>query len=135
MTATQERDANVRQLLDTLGLNSGDHDNSVRRALAELVDMREEVAEIADFLGGDTDCYDSLEDHVRSVVGNLRDALQRIAKKEGRYSRDPMTFAENTIEDMARIASEALEAAAPQSAVPTTPSPSADAPQRITTNG
>lgn len=37
------------------------------------------------------------------------EALEEIMKKEGSYSRDPLIHAENTIENMARIAEEALK--------------------------
>jgi hypothetical protein len=80
----QERETTVRQLLDALDLNSADHDNSVRKALAELVDTREEIAEIAELLGGDTDCYDSLKDHVRSAVARLREQIGEARKDSER---------------------------------------------------
>ena len=37
------------------------------------------------------------------------EALEKISKKEGRFSRDRLTHANNTIEDMALIAEKALE--------------------------
>ncbi len=41
------------------------------------------------------------------LVAYLRTALFTIAQGRGRFSRDPMTHAENTIEDMKRIATAA----------------------------
>ena len=38
----------------------------------------------------------------------LREALTIIARGEGRYSRDPLTHASNTIEDMVQVATAAL---------------------------
>ena len=38
----------------------------------------------------------------------LLDALKEIAKTEGPYSRDPLTHAENVIENMASIANKAI---------------------------
>ncbi len=43
----------------------------------------------------------------------LREALEEIAKGEGRFSRDPFQHAQNTIEDMIAIAREALGAKQP----------------------
>jgi hypothetical protein len=39
---------------------------------------------------------------------SLVEALERIAAGEGRYSRDPLTHATNTVEDMQTIARDAL---------------------------
>jgi hypothetical protein len=44
----------------------------------------------------------------------LREALEKITEGRGRFSRDRLTFAENTIEDMKAIAHDALAAHAPQ---------------------
>ena len=58
----------------------------------------------------------------------MREALEQIAKGEGRYSRDPLTHASNTIEDMTALARAALDAdrgASLQDGRPTT-SPEAD---------
>ncbi len=41
-------------------------------------------------------------------VTRLRDALTEIAKGEGRFNRDQLTFAQNTIEDMKALAVKAL---------------------------
>ncbi len=41
-------------------------------------------------------------------VGVLQNALKEIAKGAGRYSKDPLTHAGNTIEDMVKLASDAL---------------------------
>ena len=38
----------------------------------------------------------------------LEAALRKIARGEGRYSRDTLTFATNTIEDMVKVAQDAL---------------------------
>lgn len=38
----------------------------------------------------------------------LEAALRKVAKKEGRYSRDPLDFACNTVEAMADVATSAL---------------------------
>jgi hypothetical protein len=42
-------------------------------------------------------------------VQYLEAALRKIEKCEGRYSRDRLTHAENTIQDMAKVANAALE--------------------------
>jgi hypothetical protein len=56
------------------------------------------------------------EDYLRKLLAEaeaerdrLRDALQRITERKGRFSRDPLTHASNTIEDMAGIAERALQ--------------------------
>lgn len=49
-----------------------------------------------------------------ATVARLRGALGEIAKGEGRFSRDPLTHAGNTIEDMIALAKAALAAAGPQ---------------------
>jgi len=41
-------------------------------------------------------------------VDELIEALQAIARAEGRYSRDPLTHASNTIDDMVALANTAL---------------------------
>lgn len=41
----------------------------------------------------------------------LRKALQAISRGEGRFSRDPLTHASNTIEDMIDLANAALKLA------------------------
>ncbi len=41
-------------------------------------------------------------------IARLREFLERIEKGEGRYSRDHMTHAENTIDDMKQLAVRAL---------------------------
>ena len=41
-------------------------------------------------------------------VAYLEAALRKIAKREGRFSRDHLTHASNTIEDMATVAEHAL---------------------------
>jgi hypothetical protein len=41
-------------------------------------------------------------------IAAMREALEKIAKGEGRFSRDQLTHASNTIEDMKAIAEEAL---------------------------
>jgi hypothetical protein len=43
-------------------------------------------------------------------VATLRQALTEIEKGEGRYSRDPLTHASNTIEDMRELARAAVGA-------------------------
>lgn len=42
-------------------------------------------------------------------INRLMDALKEISKGMGRFSRDPLTHADNTIEDMKRLANKALE--------------------------
>lgn len=49
-------------------------------------------------------CAECLE-----TIGGLLDALREIAKGEGAYSRDQLTHANNTIENMKKIASDATE--------------------------
>jgi hypothetical protein len=51
--------------------------------------------------------YDRLAASLREL-SRLRDALRSIAKGEGRFNRDPLTHASNTIEDMIAIAEAAL---------------------------
>jgi hypothetical protein len=41
-------------------------------------------------------------------VATLQEALSEIEKGEGRYSRDPLTHASNTIEDIRALATAAL---------------------------
>ena len=41
-------------------------------------------------------------------MDELIEALQAIARAEGRYSRDPLTHASNTIDDMVALANTAL---------------------------
>ena len=48
-------------------------------------------------------------DRLKAEVERMRNALQEIAKGEGRYSRDPITHADNCIEDMKKLAADALE--------------------------
>ena len=43
-----------------------------------------------------------------SAAPDLLEALREIAKGEGRYSRDPLEHASNTIEDMQAIAAKAI---------------------------
>lgn len=47
-------------------------------------------------------------------VPEMREALQEIAKGKGRFSRDPLTHASNTIEDMKALAVGALAGVQPQ---------------------
>ena len=42
-------------------------------------------------------------------VEYYRAALQEITKRMGRYSRDRLEHAQNTVEDMAQLAQDALE--------------------------
>ncbi len=43
-----------------------------------------------------------------SEIAGLRAALRKIAEGRGRFSRDPMTHCENTVEDMKALARVAL---------------------------
>ena len=45
---------------------------------------------------------------LQSERDRLRSALEKITRREGRYSMDHFTHAANTIEDMAKVASDAL---------------------------
>lgn len=45
---------------------------------------------------------------LHAVADDLLEALEEIAKREGAYSRDPLTHAENTIDSMERIARAAI---------------------------
>ena len=45
---------------------------------------------------------------VCDVIARLSDALRTITKGEGRYSRDPLTHADNTIADLIAVAESAL---------------------------
>ncbi len=47
-------------------------------------------------------------EQVKAENEKLREALIQIAKGEGRFSRDPLTHASNTIEDMKALADTAL---------------------------
>lgn len=47
------------------------------------------------------------------LLGDER-ALKKIAEGRGRYSRDPLTHADNTIEDMKAVASAALAGEYPE---------------------
>jgi hypothetical protein len=49
----------------------------------------------------------------KAEVAKLRLALEQISKGEGRFSRDPLTHASNTIEDMKAIATKALSRPVP----------------------
>lgn len=54
---------------------------------------------------------DETVDEVKRLTNELREAraaLEEIAEGKGRYSTDPLTHAENTIEDMSALAVEAL---------------------------
>jgi hypothetical protein len=62
--------------------------------------------------------YDSTEraenaeerlDAERAKVAALREALQQIAKGEGPFSRDPLTFASNVVQESINIARSALD--------------------------
>ena len=46
-------------------------------------------------------------------IDRLRDALTRIAKGEGAFSRDPLTHAANTIDNLLGIAEDALDGICP----------------------
>ena len=53
-------------------------------------------------------------DNVERIVNNhakLLKALEKIARREGAYNRDPRIHAENTIDNMERIARDAIEEA------------------------
>jgi hypothetical protein len=68
---------------------------------------------VADVLGYDLDdaalwLCDAL-DTARAEIERMREALQEISKKEGRFSMDPLEHASNCVEDMAQIAQEALK--------------------------
>lgn len=49
-------------------------------------------------------------DALASALSDARFALQRITKREGRFSLSPLTHASNTVDDMAEIAQIALAA-------------------------
>jgi len=54
---------------------------------------------------------DGLDGYPNELAHKLDDALKalkEIAKTEGAYSRDPLTHAENVIENMASIANKAI---------------------------
>jgi hypothetical protein len=48
---------------------------------------------------------------LHAVADDLLKALQEIAQREGAYNRDPRIHAENTIDNMERIARAAMEKA------------------------
>ena len=54
-------------------------------------------------MANNADAIDLMNENTR-----LREALKEIAKVEGRYSRNPLTHASNTIEDMQDLAIAAL---------------------------
>lgn len=66
-------------------------------------------------LGGDADVKHVvamvLEEPPYCAVNDLLAALKEIAKGEGRFSRDPLEHAANTIEDMKALALAAIERA------------------------
>lgn len=49
-----------------------------------------------------------LEAIAQNKVSVLQNALKEIKKGQGRYSKDPLIHAGNTIEDMVKLASDAL---------------------------
>ena len=51
---------------------------------------------------------DMTREQLEAVTLELLDALTEIAKGEGAFSMDPLEHATNCIEDMKRIASEAI---------------------------
>ncbi len=51
---------------------------------------------------------DAYMDRVEAENKRLREALEKIAKKEGRFDRDPLIHASNAVDDMAAIADAAL---------------------------
>jgi len=55
----------------------------------------------------DVDYLDAFEELLQENA-DLLNALKEIAKTEGPYSRDPLTHAENVIENMASIANKAI---------------------------
>jgi hypothetical protein len=75
------------------------------RKKAEEVDMLRKKWRVSNKLH--KDCADLLE-KAEAEVERLKEALTDIAKGEGRYNRDPLTHASNTIEDMQALASAAL---------------------------
>lgn len=55
--------------------------------------------------------HDSLRNDIEKAVDSMEamlEALQEIAKAEGRYSQDQLTHAGNTIEDMQKLALDVL---------------------------
>lgn len=51
-------------------------------------------------------------EQVESILGGCRLTLDRISKGEGRFSRDPLRHAENTIDDMKSLAINGLKSIA-----------------------
>ena len=51
----------------------------------------------------------SLESELRDRIEELEEALRQIAKGEGPFSRDPLTHAANCVENMQKIAIDALQ--------------------------
>ncbi len=75
------------------------------RHLAKLLDEMFDKDITLAACGSAADAIRDLEDDIQ----RLRAALTEIAKGEGRYSRNPLTHAENTIVDMRSLATAALE--------------------------
>lgn len=77
--------------------------NSAEAKLAEAL-KNNDPASYSSMVYWREKCYEA-----RAEVERLRAALQQISEGEGRYSRDPLEHASNTIEDMQMLALAALE--------------------------
>ena len=99
---TEQREAEIAQAINTAS-------DMVRdlRDEGEIDSLSERTIMAA--LDGACDLLDALR-AARAALEEARAALTRIAKREGPYSVDRLTHAENTIDAMARIAEEALAA-------------------------
>jgi hypothetical protein len=77
---------------------------NIESRLAHIEARATEICETKDALA--TKCRD-LHDRLENALA----ALREIARGEGRFSRDPLEHASNTIEDMKRLATDALQVA------------------------
>lgn len=67
--------------------------------------IRENYKNLSEFLKN----YDGLDlQGALDLIAQFSTALKEIQKGEGRYSRDPLTHADNTIEDLIKLAEDAF---------------------------
>jgi DNA repair exonuclease SbcCD ATPase subunit len=101
------------EMLEHLIVDQGQYKKEIERLKAELFTMRNvfhqqdaEIERLREALA--KSCEEGRDEMYDCGYNRLRAALEEIAKGEGRYSKDPLTHASNTIEDMIEIAREAL---------------------------
>lgn len=74
--------------------------HSITESVAPLMVLRNEIESLK-----------AENARLKSSRDRLLEALKEISKREGAFSRDPLTHAENTIDSMAGIAEAAIKAA------------------------